>query len=627
VLPKSYSVACWAALGWASFIGLCWILGENHSAYGDEPHHLDLTFEAARKLRSIFEIGADAFLIGGRYPPLFHYLGAPWVLWAADPILAGRVFAVVVSILAAGIFFRTAQLMSDTLSATCAFFVLMGCGWYLEVSRYYYLEGVLGLELILLLRYTYLFLRTERQIFLLWLGLINAVGMLTKFNFLFYSLWLLAPVGWTIVGRNYGGKASFAQTSHGLALLSLPTLLLAVPWYLLQTKSPVSAAKEILLFVQIGTVTAAKSFFEALDIAYQTLILCFSAIVIVAAATIVLVAFVSRVVAGLNGKRIERTNSASLRIVAGMTAGLLVVPIALGYLGLSATVRWNLEFLFLPIILAVALSSLPVVLKAGASALLIIPTSLAVISANIVPLQLPDWVRPPMAKNFETPNWKPVGLKEAASDLARFEAHHSETAKRNLIFFAFHEHRGVHAHALRLYLRAQDSHLTATWGAFYDLPLDLFNIFDAGFLAIDVPLPPPSSVDVSPFAPRDPELRRYRRWLSLAPETYWSNLQLVSDINGRFGHFRIFFVPGSAASPELIRTMLASGKVIDGGRFEPFWDAQELYWRTRIGDIEPAVARERLQQLKAQGAPAITYHPVYAQKVNELMARLETFLR
>jgi hypothetical protein len=395
----------------------------------------------------------------------------------------------------------------------------------------------------------------------------------------------------------------------------MPSLLIAVPWYLYQFDRPGSAAVGLSVLIKTGHLAVPQSIEQAIRWSVQAATANFSAAILIVSAGCLLLFLLTILVVR---QRSTIADPASMTAHACLTAGLAAVPLILAYLGLSMQLRWHLEFMFLPILLVLALNALPMIVRTVAGMACVAVAVLNIGASNVALLTPPAWMMSSSVRFIGPPNSKSVGVREAASDLIRFEQTHPDAQSRNLVFFAVHEHRALHSQALAHYLYWQGSHLRTAVGAFFDLPLDLHNLLEGGFLALQDPFEAPSW--------NDRELGRYYRWLKSAPAAFWLGLQLVSDINGRYGRFRIVFVPESLATPQLVQAMIASGKEIDGDQYALFWQAQELYWRAKLELIDIITAGREFEMINQRAKAETQANPAYSAKMANMLDRLQKLL-
>ncbi len=592
-------------------IAFRWILGEDHSPYGDEASHLEFTHEAIARLLGIREQGAGAFLISFRYPPLFYYLASPFVLLSAVPLLGARIFVFMVSAASAYILYRSLCLIAAPFEAICGVLVFVSSGWFLETSRFYLAEGVLGFWLIALLWFTLLYFQTSDRKYLLWIGCLHAAGLMTKFNFAFYSVWVLGPLGLKILLEGHSANWR-TDTPIRLLWLCAPTLVLALPWYLLHVGSLRSTAGGLSELVRSGNLRAAASLSQALGFSLSAFTRLYPIAILI---TLLLMGVV------LIAARMGRFWTSSLRypsLIAGIVLGVLVIPIWLSYIGLGNQGRWHLEFIFVPILIGVGLTQLPTCFRYPAGSFCAAIALLAIANSYFAPLPFSRWISFPAAEFLGRPNRVPIGMRDAASDIIRFDrSEHSDQPRQ--VFFAFHEHRGAHYASLNTYLGQRDTRIRASVGAFFDRPLDLSNILESGFVALSEPL-----VD---SRTNDRELMRYQQLLQVAPKEYWQGLRLVSDVDGRFGRFKVFSVPPSIITSDTVDKLISQGKVLDGDRSNLFWDEQELYWSLRLGRLDGSVARARHKELLARyQATELDTSPSHKAQFMALANRIDALL-
>ncbi len=169
-------------------IGLRWLLAERHSAFGDEFFHLiNLWNGIASAQGSLADKFVNLYLFNFAYPPVFHLLSAPFVLPSAEPILAGRVYAQVLTILSALLLYTVTRELGGMLAGTVAVITLLGTPSFVDVSRHYMLEPLLVLEVMAILYLIGRYYQTRRSLHVAAIAGLIAAGLLTKFNFFFYA--------------------------------------------------------------------------------------------------------------------------------------------------------------------------------------------------------------------------------------------------------------------------------------------------------------------------------------------------------------------------------------------------------------------------------------------------------
>ena len=142
-------------------------------------------------------------------------------LSAADPVFGGRVYAQALTLCASILLYSLTRNVGGKLAGAVAVLTLLGTPSFIEPSRHYLLETLISVEVLALLFFIARYYDGRRLRDLLSIGAILSAGLLTKFNFFFYAVWLfIVPAGIecyeALRGRH---KLASAAQLVGLSLL------------------------------------------------------------------------------------------------------------------------------------------------------------------------------------------------------------------------------------------------------------------------------------------------------------------------------------------------------------------------------------------------------------------------
>ena len=241
--PPMRAVELWIPSCISLLVGLRWLLVERHSVYGDEGFHLNvLSSGFANAMHGgLFERLHNLYLFHFVYPPVFHVLAAPFVLPAADPVFGGRVYAQVLTLCASICLYSLTRKIGGKLAGVVAVLTLLGTPSFVDPSRHYLLETLITVEVLALLYVLARYYDGRRLRDLLFIACILSAGLLTKFNFFFYAVWLFivpAAIECYKAVRDRQNVSSIV-TFGGLVVVA--PLVVAGPWYWARATSPSNA--------------------------------------------------------------------------------------------------------------------------------------------------------------------------------------------------------------------------------------------------------------------------------------------------------------------------------------------------------------------------------------------------
>jgi hypothetical protein len=171
-----------------------------------------------------------------------------------------------------------------------------------------------------------------------------------------------------------------------------------------------------------------------------------------------------------------------------------------------------------------------------------------------------------------------VGSELLARDIARYEKASGGPRTGDFAFFLYHEHSGPHFGSVEFYLGSEGVPLPVRVAAFYDRAIDLENIFGAKYLV--------DAVSGRATQWMDPETERYRRLAAQLPGSFRNLLVEVSDVEGRFGRFKAYYVPRERITWQMVLDTIESGRRLETVQsFLILWDVQRVIWRAKFETV------------------------------------------
>jgi dolichyl-phosphate-mannose--protein O-mannosyl transferase len=224
----------WIPASIALFVSMRWLLGERHSLYGDEHFHLTALLNGIANAAhgTLLNCFVNLYLFNFAYPPVFHLLGAPFVLSSADPVFGGRIYAQILQLLVALTLYSVTRRVAGKLAATVAVITLLGSPSFVDPSRHYLLETLLTLEVLLLLYLIDRYYDASRLSDLILMGFVISAGLLTKFNFFFYAVWLFIVPAMVECYRVIRARQPISNAMLFVAIVMVGPLVIAGPWYI-----------------------------------------------------------------------------------------------------------------------------------------------------------------------------------------------------------------------------------------------------------------------------------------------------------------------------------------------------------------------------------------------------------
>jgi hypothetical protein len=565
---------------WAGLFTAWWLAQEAHSIYGDEGWHFLFLFDALDKAKQGGWRGIVALLsFNDAYPPAFYLLSSPFVL-ARDPVAGGRFFVAMLSVLAAVLAYLWLRRRFGVAASATAAMALFVCPEFVEATRHYMLEIALAAETLLMALVAWpSCLGRERG---RWsgplVGLVLALGLLTKFNFALYAAPLVVLklwADWRAAGRSFD-----ARWIKDCARIALTPLIVAGPWYVHTLVRPGGALSNWRTMQRAGHLPVVASWnvqFEASIFTLQRvappwLVVC----LIVALAPAV-------VFATWRGDVRARLRTRLPLVIFGL-GYFVFLFLVLARLGLHWVPRWNLGYLFLLPWVAVAVDwpasrACRLVLGIVLGSLVVVSGAQSFLGFRPLIGGLEPWTS---ARIVGPPSRTANGMGEAAAAMTRIDAAHPTMGRTVSPLFLFHN--DAHVGALAFYLRMQGSRLSPLGVGYYNLPVDLSLVTTAPFLLVH-------RLD----ADADPEMRRYRfvakQWITAPSSPFTREATFVT----RHGEIELWRRT-RASTLEDVRRLIQAARPIDAGTpYEAFWDAESLRLDPeRLATPEGQRTRDRL---------------------------------
>ena len=159
------------------------------------------------------------------------------------------------------------------------------------------------------------------------------------------------------------------------------------------------------------------------------------------------------------------------------------------------------------------------------------------------------------------------------------------------------EHGGPHFGSVEYHLRELGAPLGGHVGAFWNRPVDVGNIFGAKYLVESVArsTPPWSNLEAD----------RYQKVIERLPRAFRNILVEVSDVEGRLGHFKAYYLPATLITePMVMETIDIGGALETVEEFKIFWEAQRVIWRAQFEPVEGNLSLQREIDAVVKRAPA-----------------------
>jgi Dolichyl-phosphate-mannose-protein mannosyltransferase len=571
----------WIPTTIALIVSLRWLLGERHSVYGDEGQRLLDLFAGFATLHqgSVHDRIVNFYLFNSTYPPIFHLLGAPFALSAVDPVFGGRVYAQVLVLFIALVFYAIVRRSGGgRLAATAGVLTLLGTPWFVDIGRHYLLEPLLVLEVLLLLLLIADYYRAPTVRSVVWISALTAVGLLTKYNFFLYAAPLFIVPAVIELSRHRRAARRGPALLPLAAIIVVPPLVIAGPWYLARSTGAASATGFLGALYDAGLkpgITPAVF----IDHVVKPQAWNYSPIfaILAVAAAVLYAARLLRV--PLIKSQLDDLALADHVVISSAFIGALCVTLMLALTGMAVEFRWHFEVAYLFVAVFVLLGRLRMtILRIGALSALALAGALQLVVINFMPVSVPALLKAPDRGVTARPSTVPVGSELIARDIASHEKRVGGVKPGDFVYFLYHEHRGPHMGAVELYLRFEGAPMPCLVAGFFDRAIDVQNIFGAKYL-VDEETGPGLTWD-------DGENRRYRRLMAHISPAFKNLLVEVSDVEGRFGHFKAYYVPREQITSEMVMETIALGRSLE--TVTPFlvlWDAQRIISRAKFEPV------------------------------------------
>lgn len=561
-----------------------WLLAENHGVFGDEGWHLLFLLDAWQKpagstLRWLWNL----YVFNDQYPPVFYLLSAPFFFLFDNHLVGARVYSATLAAVDLAIFYRILRLYVGRWLALLGVVVLCSSGVFVEATRYYLLEICLLMWLLAICWLVATYWRKPSPIKAIGLGVVVALGILTKPNFVIYAFPLGVLLLAAIVLRLRAAAMSPRQAAGHLALVLLPPLVLALPWYVNNFGNPDN---------MLATLRKARPLGELVPVYDPRVMVRFlwtslpeffppffyvAFVVVAAAVSATLVRPAGTANADPGARR--RNVAAALFLGYAVYLTLLLFP-----LGLYYALRWNLSYAALVAALVCLLASVPWKSLRVAVCVVLVALS-ALYTANNFFRQ---FTASPLLTWSRVWYWNPRAQSTGVEEIARIVEDEERRAKAPGegvgVAILMQAHGGVHAGAANYYLRTLGSSLKSQATGYYDNAIDVDFLTGSRYIAVPETL---SDASVHPDSYRYQAVAQ--RWLPRHPDTF----ALLGRAYGRFGTFDVYkrVVPVVAASVE--EDLIRIGTEFERGTaFEPFWKLARFRLAASTGHLTPELEAE-----------------------------------
>ncbi len=602
-----------------------WLLAENHGIFGDEGWHLMFLIDAWQKpAASTLHRLWNLYVFNDQYPPVFYLPSVPFFFLFDNHLVGARLYSATLAAIAIAIFYRILRLHVGRWLAVLGVVLLFSSGVFIEATRYYLLE--IGLLVWLLAFYLLVanYLRAASTAKAAGIGAILVAGLLTKPNFAIYAF----PIGllllYGIVVRVRSAQMGKAQTARHVALMSVPALVLALPWYIVNLLNPTNLLLTLRRVRPSGELVPVYDPVEMARFTWASLPEFFPSFFYAALVVCALLVGVARHFRPepASADPAARARGRATAFFLGYVAYLTIV---LFPLGLYYALRWNLSYAFLVAAMVCLLASLPARPLRIAFCVTLAALSLTYTFNNFfrqfTASPLFTWGR----VAYWNPSALPTGAKEIARIIDREERQSRAPGSGADVAILAQVHGGLHAGAANYYLRTLGSPLKSTSIGFFDNPVDVD--FLTGSRYIVVP-----SVAASPHAP--PVTYRYQavaqRWLPRHPELFHP----IGRVASRYGELDVYKRTTAAVPVGAEDDLIRIGTELERGTaFEPFWKLARFRLGASSGRLTPALAQEldavssQVSSLQGRLDPPILerlkYQVLQAQQLERAIAGLK----
>lgn len=585
-------VGLWLALGLQIFLSLVWLFAENHSIFGDEAAHLNFLGSVLRSLEhKVFPDFLTLYRFSDVYPPLFYLLSAPFTMGFSDSVLGGRVYAALLSIIVVALFYKILRSQCSAFTSFAGVMLLCTSASFVEISRYYLLEALLAVELLLLFYLLYRHLRFGGLRSIIFAGFTLSFAMLTKPTFVVLAFGVLLGFLCIELYRTLSKQIKLRHLLTNLTLLAAPSFVLSAPWYLdkfinrpnnplsklnsINKKAPGRKASDLVDFIS-GTL---DMYTAVLPVYLYALI-----------ALLLLAFFAGKLFRHREQSTELASTVARSFVLYSSILCIVLIPCFIRALGFTHSARWNMSYFFIIILLCLILEALnPKSLRQVLTSLFLIFSVPFILDLQLVHLGSPF----PAAQKSRTlphPSPKSSGMKELARVIANHREHSPHQGAK--VFMFFHIHQGSHHWALRHYLNELGLNklpvATAPW---FDAPVDLGSFINTGYF-----------VSISPYPPKmRNSLFRYYNLYNHAPQVFKEKLERVAEIPTRFGMIRLDFLDPLSISADVIEQLAEVGLRLEkNNQYRPLWLAEITISRLLEKSPSESVIKDARSFLKKQ---------------------------
>ncbi len=267
-------------------------------------------------------------------------------------------------------------------------------------------------------------------------------------------------------------------------------------------------------------------------------------------------------------------------VLSSAFASALSVPIVLGVTGLAGTLRWHVEAAFLFVATFGLLGHVrPIAPRVLAMSAASAGALLQLVTIYFTPVDASALLRVPDSGITPRPSAVAVGSEFLARDIARQERRVGGTKPGEFAYFLYHQHGGPHYGSVEFYLRFEGVPLGGRIAGFNNRAIEIQNIFGASTSSIRSTKMPGSGKTL--------RSRRYRSLAANLPPAFRNLLIEVSDVEGRFGRFKAFYVPRDRITLDMVLSAIETGRKLETvDAFQLLWDAQRVIWRAKFEPVE-----------------------------------------
>ena len=383
---------------------------------------------------------------------MFHLIAVPFVLFSADPVLAGRVYAQVLTLFVALLLYAVTREVGGKLAGAVAVATLLGTPSFVDVSRHYMLEPLLVLEVLAVLYAsagtTTLALApcpADRGLGLSWT--VDQVQLLLLCGAFVYR------AGCNRALSRRPRPAALVRRAPERWSNRLNTPSSRRTWYVARATGPMSATGMLNTLYEAGTLKAGLTFDALFEQTFAPLSWNYSGLM-------QLLALMAAVIysGSLMGIRVLRSlvGPLSLRqhvLLSSAFVSAVCVPVLLGLVGLGGTLRWHVEAACVFVATFGLLGRLrpaPRIVSISAAAA---GAALQLATIYVTPVGAPALLRVPDSGITPRPSAVAIGSETLARDIARHEKRIGGTKPGEFAYFLYHEHAGPHYGTVEFYLR------------------------------------------------------------------------------------------------------------------------------------------------------------------------------